>query len=309
MHVRSTRAIEWPTVAILGGCYAAFAIVTLFWESLPIWALPFIGGYIVALHGGLQHEIIHGHPTRSALINEWLVFPSLLLWVPYRRYRSQHLVHHNNERLTDPFADPESFYFDPTRWQGLPVPVKALLRFNNTLLGRLTIGASINVARFWWCEASLVRHGNGKIAADWLAHVPAAALVVLWLVMVCDMPLWIYGLCFAYPGTSLILLRSYAEHRAHEDATARTLVLETNRALALLFLNNNLHSAHHERPDLAWYLLPAYYVQNKKRLLAANQNYFIDGYSKLIGAHLLRAKEPVAHPIMRLPPPDSTVPR
>ena len=26
---------------------------------------------LVTLHGSLQHEIIHGHPTRSALFNRW----------------------------------------------------------------------------------------------------------------------------------------------------------------------------------------------------------------------------------------------
>jgi fatty acid desaturase len=300
---------EWPTYVLLGACYSAFALATLYWSALPWWLLPLVGGYIVALHGGLQHEMIHCHPTRSPLVNEFLVLPSLMLWVPYRRYRSLHLTHHDNSRLTDPMEDPESFYLDPAAWSRLPAPLKRLMGFYNTLAGRLLIGPALNIARFWWREALQVRRGNAAVIGAWLMHVPAAALVIAWITLVCDMPLWVYALCFAYPGTSLILLRSYAEHRAHEDAQARTIVVETNPVLSLLYLNNNLHAAHHERPDLAWYRLPSFYAQNKARLLASNRNYHVSGYGMLVGAHLLHGKEPVAHPLRQLPPPQTQASR
>ena len=43
-------------------------------------------------------------------INEAFVFlPIGLVW-PYRRFKSIHLRHHADERLTDPLDDPESYY-------------------------------------------------------------------------------------------------------------------------------------------------------------------------------------------------------
>jgi len=43
----------------------------------------------------------------------------LSLWLPSIAYRRNHLVHHNNERLTDPLDDPESYYSDPESWSHL----------------------------------------------------------------------------------------------------------------------------------------------------------------------------------------------
>ena len=60
-----------------------------------------------AAHSSLQHEALHGHPTRSAALNEALVFLPLGLLFPYRRFKMLHLRHHNNSALTDPYDDPE----------------------------------------------------------------------------------------------------------------------------------------------------------------------------------------------------------
>jgi hypothetical protein len=59
---------------------------------------------------------LHGHPTRSAALNEALVFPALGLFVPYRSFRDTHLRHHNDANLTDPYDDPESWYLPLPEW-------------------------------------------------------------------------------------------------------------------------------------------------------------------------------------------------
>ena len=61
------------------------------------------------------------------------------------------------------------------------------------------------------------------------------------------MPVWAYLLA-AYLGWSLLKIRTYLEHRAHEAARARTVVIESRGPLALLFLNNNFHVVHHMHP-------------------------------------------------------------
>ena len=74
-----------------------------------------LGGYVVCLHGSLQHEAVHGFPFRRRLWNSAIVFPSLWLWLPYTHYRETHLRHHRNDDLTFP-VDPESNYLTPEAW-------------------------------------------------------------------------------------------------------------------------------------------------------------------------------------------------
>ena len=293
-----TRAVEWPTWSLLAATYAAWGFLTWHATWLPWWVLPFLGGYLVCLHGSLQHEALHGHPTRSALINELLVFPALSLWFPYRRYRKLHLIHHRNDHLTDPLEDPESFYFEPPAWQGMSRPMRLIFAAMNTMLGRLILGPPVFTIRFFLAEMKSIAQGNFEALQAWILHAAGIALVYLWVSIICGVPFWYYALLVAYPGTSLTMLRSFAEHRAHENAPCRTAVIESNPLMSLMFLNNNLHMAHHEYPALPWYRLPAYYRTHKRRLLDENCAYIVKGYGALARKYLLTAKEPVAHPYM-----------
>ena len=78
------------------------------WSSgppIPFAALALLA-VTIALQSSIVHEVLHGHPTRNALVNEAFVFlPIGLVW-PYRRFKALHLRHHADERLTDPFDDP-----------------------------------------------------------------------------------------------------------------------------------------------------------------------------------------------------------
>ena len=106
---RNTPAIEWPTAVLAFFCYGTWlATGFLLWPSHPIVALALLG-FILALQSSIMHEVLHGHPTRNALINEAFVFlPIGLVW-PFRRFKTLHLRHHADERLTDPLDDPESY--------------------------------------------------------------------------------------------------------------------------------------------------------------------------------------------------------
>mgnify|MGYP000361042673 CR=1 FL=1 len=65
----------------------------------------------------LQHELIHGHPTRLAWFNQLLGTLPLAVWYPYGVYRDSHLAHHRNHLLTHPEDDPESYYVTAESWQ------------------------------------------------------------------------------------------------------------------------------------------------------------------------------------------------
>ena len=109
------RRVEWPTLALLAACYALWGAVTAFYEQIGPLLLVLLAAPLVTLHSSLQHEALHGHPTRSAALNEALVFLPLGLLFPYRRFKTLHLRHHNDAALTDPYDDPECFYLRDRR--------------------------------------------------------------------------------------------------------------------------------------------------------------------------------------------------
>jgi fatty acid desaturase len=241
---------------------------------------------------------LHGHPTRSALANEALVSLPLGLFFPYRRFKAMHLRHHNNAALTDPYDDPESFYYAMADWHVLPGWLRAILDFNNTFLGRFTLGPLIMLVGLVGSEARLIRHGDRDVLKAWLLHCAGIAAVLVWTWAICGIPVWIY-VAAAYLGLSVLNLRTFAEHQAHERRGARTAIVEASPIFGLLFLNNNLHYVHHEHPRVPWYRLPALYRSRRDEFLAENEGYCFSGYLSMIRRYLFVRKTPVPHPLLR----------
>jgi fatty acid desaturase len=289
-------AQEWPSIGVLVVTYAVFALgTTIVYQWSALLAILTVG-LAVAQFSSLQHEVLHGHPFRNPLLNEALVFPALALTVPYRRFRDTHLAHHHDPILTDPYDDPESNYLDPKVWAGLSRWQQVILRVNNTLLGRITIGPIVGNILWLRSEWLALRHGSPGVARAWVLHGCGFIPLVGWLWVVA-MPWWAYLLA-AWIGHGVLKIRTFLEHRAHEAARARTVVIEDRGPLALLFLNNNLHVVHHMHPQVAWYDLPAMYAQNRDHYLRRNDGYVYRSYAEIFVRYLLRAKDPVPHPLM-----------
>lgn len=287
----SLAQIEWPTVLLIAACYVAWWIAL--WV-LPIWAgLPF-AALAIALHTSLQHEVIHGHPFQNGWLNDFLIWPPLVLFIPFVRYKATHLAHHHDEVITDPFDDPESNYLDAGAWDRLPLPLRAILRFNNTVAGRLTLGPLIGTIAFVLCEW---RKRDAEVLRGWLVHLPAV-LAVIAVVNAAPMPFLAY-LIATYAAMSILKLRTFLEHQAHERASGRSVIVEKGGIFSFLFLNNNLHVVHHMHPSVAWYALPALYRSRKDHYLRRNGGYFFASYREVTGTYLWKAKDPVAHPLWR----------
>lgn len=277
-------------VAIYGGWFAT----TRFHAVLPLPLLAVAGGWLVAWHGSLQHEVIHGHPTPWRRLNLALALPPLSLWLPFELYRETHVRHHDFEHITDPDRDPESNYLIPAAgWRG--ALAMAALRLEQSLLGRLALGPIIEPVRFWAAEFPALAGGNVRHIRIVGTHVAMAAGVWAWLHFACHMSLGLYLLAFVYPGTSLTLLRSYAEHRADPDPARRTATVENAPILGLLFFNNNLHLAHHMQPDEPWYALPGHYRRQREQLLAASGGLVYAGYADIVRRFLLRRHDTLDH--------------
>jgi fatty acid desaturase len=300
MSARTKRRVEWPTVALIAVCYGAWAAsLFLVWPVYPLLAVAVLA-VALALQSSLMHEATHGHPTRSAPLNELLVGLPIGLVYPFRRFKARHLRHHADERLTDPFEDPESYYKALWKHQQTPAWLRALLRINNTMAGRLVIGPLLGTPGFLIAEWELFRRGERDVRRAWALHAAGLALVVP-LVLLSQMPFWLYLVGPVWLGQSLIAVRTFAEHQWSERPDGRTLIVERS-PFAFLFLNNNLHLVHHKNPTVAWYRLPRLFRERRADWLAMNGGYVYPNYFTLFRAFAFRAKEPVVHPFLRRAP-------
>lgn len=294
---KAIAKIEWQTCALLSVNYFIFILLCLNYQQLPWWFVSATGAMIVCLHGSLQHEIIHGHPTRSKFINEWLVFPALGLWLPYEIYRDTHLKHHRDEYITDPFEDPESYFVDGTAWLNMGSFRRTMFLIRNTVVGRLLLGPLWTSISFVIYEAVKLVQGDFLHLRYWAWHILSVSLLLIWLHH-CSIPPHEYVFLIAYPGLSLTMLRSFLEHQAHPDPAKRTAVVESGKLMSLLFLNNNLHALHHENPVLPWYLLPRIYNERSNEILGRNGGYHYPGYFNIIRRYSLSPKTHPRHPFV-----------
>ncbi len=292
--VRWTEAPTWLLIFLV---YGGWGGLTWFHDSIAWWLLAPAGAWLIALHGSLQHEALHRHPTRHAWLNALLVGAPLGLWMPYPIYRDSHLAHHATASLTDPLGDPESYYAPREDWENFGWLRRAVLTINNTLAGRMVVGPWLASGTLWRAEARRLAAGDYAHARVWAVHLALCALLFAWIVGVCGMAAPDYVLLVAWPGLALLLVRSFLEHRPAASQDRRTVIVEAGWLMSLLFLNNNLHVVHHEHPAIPWYELPAIYRAERNEILARNGNYlFAGGYAEIARRYAFRPKDLPVHP-------------
>ncbi len=268
---------EWPTWVVWIGIYGGFGVLTYFWQSVPVWiAVPLLG-YLICWNGHLMHEVLHGHPTRSRQINRLLVLPNLTFYIPYEIYRDIHIAHHGVETLGHPVEDPESFYVLPEKWDSLPGWRRALLRANNSLIGRMVIGPWLMVGGFWRSEIRRYASGDRTYIGAWLILLASNAAVAYWVFALCDIPV-LEAAIAVYLGFALMTVRSFTEHRPAANQEARCAIVEAGPLMRLLFLNNNFHLVHHALPNLSWHEIPKAYFSDREGWIARTEGHWFKGY-------------------------------
>ena len=289
--------VDFVTLGVAFAAYGAFFALTLFFNSLPLWFAAPLGSLLLAWHGSLQHETIHGHPTSSRRINRLLGGVPLAVWLPYPIYRETHLRHHRHEGryLTDVDRDPESFYLRPGTLAAAGVISRAIHQANCTFAGRMTIGPAVAIGTFWRSEARKLRAGDTRHVLVWSLHLLWIAAVLAWVVGVCHISLLVYAALVVYPSVAVSQLRSFAEHRADSNPRGRTRVVESNPLWSLIFLNNNLHIAHHAHPRLPWHRLPQ--AWRRMRGAVTDPDLVVrGGYTELVRNYLLQPLITPEHP-------------
>jgi fatty acid desaturase len=315
---RPQVAIEMPTLLLILAAYGAWLAVTSMYTHWPLIVVAPVTAVLLTLHSSLQHEIVHGHPTRWDGVNRLLGIVPLSLWLPFERYYHTHRLHHIDRRLTDPLDDPESFYWRPEDWARLGAVSRFSLELQQTLAGRMLIGSFWRIGMFLRDEVlailrteerALVRNEQ-NVRRVWLEHLAWCVPVIVWVKVICGMPLWIYVVTMVIPANGILLIRSFAEHRASPGVRERTALVEGSWLLGPLFLFNNLHALHHETPALPWYQYPARYRLHRERLIAENGGLLYRTYFDVARRFMFRRHDLVAHPTGRVPrPPECELPR
>jgi fatty acid desaturase len=307
---RPRPAVEMSTLLLIFADYGAWLAVTLMYGRWPLIVVAPVIVVLLTLHNSLQHEIVHGHPTRWRGINRLLAMVPLSLWLPYERYRHTHHVHHIDRRLTDPLDDPESFYWRPEDWARLGPVSRLSIELQQTLAGRVLIGSFWRIGMFLRDELLAMLHGEKRalvrneqnLPRVWLEHLAWCIPVIVWLKVACGMPLWIYLLTMVIPANGMVLIRSFPEHLARSPVRERVALVERSWLLGPLFLFNNLHALHHETPGLPWYQLPGRYREHRTRLLIENGGLLYVTYFDVARRYLFRRHDVLRHPTGRVPP-------
>lgn len=272
------RRLEWKTWLLILTVWGGWWSTVVFWQVMPRWVSTPLLIWFTAWFMSLQHELIHGHPTRwpwlNALIGAW----PIAIWYPYRVYRDSHLAHHRNEHLTLPHADPESYYLSAstpkTYWA-------RLIRWRNTSLGRLLIGPALS----WLMTLqSAWHHRDQATLITWGMHAVGVASV-LWVTHQFGISPWWYILAVAYPALSLTMVRSFYEHRAVSTVDERSVINEAAWPWRLLFLNLNYHLVHHLHPGLPWYQLRRQYLDHRQFYREQTGGFVENGYLHLLWRH------------------------
>ncbi len=162
---------EWPTWLLVVVVYSSWwGLLEIYGSAHPMLAGPLLV-VIIALHTSVQHELLHGHPTRFDWLNGLLAYPPLALIFPYPVYRASHIEHHNNQVLTLPGIDPESYYVSPSSWD-ISGPIRRFYHDRYmTVLGRLLLGPATSIIKLIPAMAQDLIVGGFVQKLTWVTHL------------------------------------------------------------------------------------------------------------------------------------------
>lgn len=296
---RGTGALvrdEWPTWAVIVAVHGAWLAAIWQADALGPWVGTGILIVVTCWFMSVQHELIHGHPTRSPAVNRLLGIAPLAVWYPYDLYRESHLAHHRDERLTEPGLDPESNYLSAARFERMPAAGRLLWFAQRTVIGRVLLGPAMVIVPVWFDILRRPWQGDFSQCRLWLVHLALLAAMLAMLEIFAGIGPLRYAMTIAYPAMGLAMMRSFYEHRPADDAAHRVVINEAGWFWRWLYLNNNYHAVHHEHPGLPWHRLRRHYLAHRAAVLRRNGGFLIPGYGALLRRHALTPVDSPVHP-------------
>jgi len=288
---------EWRTWLLVPTVYSTWLLAVVSCHALG----PIIGSILLILatcwFTSLQHELIHGRPCKSRRVNALMGLAPIAIWYPYELYRRSHLAHHRDELLTEPGIDPESNYIDEAAWLRLNPLVRPMWVAQRTLLGRFLLGPAMVIAPTWLDIVRRPLRRDFSQSRSWAWHLASTCAMLLVLDRCAGIGPIRYLLTICYPALGIAMLRSFYEHRPAVEVAHRVVINEAGLFWRILYLNNNYHAVHHERPDLPWYLLRRFYLAHRVEVLRRNGGFVIPGYLPLMRRFAVTPVDSPIHPL------------
>jgi len=297
-----TARSEWPTyllaVTIYGGWFGI--LTALRYGTLSLWSATPILILLLVWYMSLQHELLHGHPTRFPLFNKLLGIAPLAIWYPYTLYRDTHLAHHRDVHLTVPGVDPESNYVSQTAWQSMGRLSRGVWHVRKTFLGRLLVAPPMAIASLVVHTLGEWKNGRLHYLTMWLTHIALVAGMLAFIGRYSHLPAWHYVFLMSWPALAIAMVRSFYEHRAAPEGESRVTINDAGWMMRLLYLNNNYHLVHHALPRVAWYQLPAAYRLRRTQYRQQAGSFWVPGgYGALLRRYAFRQTDAPVHPESR----------
>ena len=290
------RPVEWPTWGIIVAAYAAWGLAVGHSAALGPWAGSALMSLAACWTMSVQHELLHGHPTRSRAVNRLLGLAPLAVWYPYDLYRQTHLAHHRDELLTQPGIDPESNYLSAADHARLPRWCQWLWLAQRTVLGRVLLGPAMVIVPTWLDIVRKPWRGDFSQTRIWAEHLLLLAALLWALERFAGIGALQYLLGVGYPALGLAMLRSFYEHRPAADPAHRVVINEAGLFWRLLYLDNTFHAVHHEEPQLPWYQLHARYRADRQGVLERNGGFRVGGFAALLRRYAVTPVDSPVHP-------------
>lgn len=286
---------EAPTWLLIVIIYSGWFTALAYAPSLGITFSTLLLIFFTTWYLSLQHELIHGHPTRWARVNQLFGLLPLAVWFPYGLYRDSHLAHHRNDSLTLPDDDPETYYFSAATWARFSPWQRQVIRWRNTFVGRLLLAPALDIIGVMQGIVRAFSQRDFPAIGMWIVHALLLTPLLLWI-RHCGVSVPWYLFAVSYPALAITKVRSFLEHRAADDPLARSVINEAGLPWRLLFLNLNYHSIHHDLPGIPWYGLPVLYRRYQQAYQQRNQGFVVDGYGAWWRCYSIRPVDVTVHP-------------
>ena len=290
------NGVEWQTWLLIAAIYSSWLGLVVFYRSLPGWLATLLLIVVTAWFMSLQHELLHGHPTRSKAFNRLLGLFPMSAWYPYDIYRDSHLAHHRDELLTTPGIDPECNYVEPEHYARMARMRRALHWATRTVVGRFVLGPALTICGVWADVFTGPRRRGMVCVRTWAVHLVLLIAMLWWVQDRSGITPLHYLLGIAYPALGLAMLRSFYEHRPATLPAHRIVINDAALPWRLLYLNNNYHSVHHDHPSLAWHRIPAVYRDDRAGYLRRNDGFYLPGYGHVLWNYAFKPVDSPVHP-------------
>lgn len=303
----------WPNTLALAATVLLYPLgLGLMMASPAVWNALGLVCMVLSLTWSAYfiHEFAHQAIFKSAATNaRWGTFMSWLNGSCYARFddmRRKHMRHHVERADVVTFDLKGSLLKSPAwlrnsvlalEWAYIPAVEFIMRGFVIAMPFRKGLKGATPAARLRIVGIVLVRFSGlvllGMVSFKALLLYCAAVLIFITLLRFAD--------CFQHTYIAYPILddtplpKDMVRDRAYEQANTYTDVVGIqsglgNNLLNMLWLNFGFHNAHHERPTMPWYRLPAYH----RELYPANYAQVVTVGELLRSFHVNRVKRIVA---------------